>query len=125
MIEDKIARVKVLIQKREEIDAELSALFGIVPSKRGRPRKDAGANGDAASEPTITGAGPVGGRGGHRPLPPAAPAAGARLSPRRHDRRAARPDPALRGPPRHRREPLAQAPVGEPGSRPSDKAVGS
>jgi hypothetical protein len=41
MIDDKIARVKALIQKREEIDAELSAIFdGTAPAKRGRPRKE-------------------------------------------------------------------------------------
>jgi hypothetical protein len=40
MIDEKIARVKALIQKREEIDAELGALFGgAAPAKRGRPRK--------------------------------------------------------------------------------------
>ena len=53
MIDDKINRVKALIQKREEIDAELAAIFGMTQSKRGRPRKDAGGNGDGARrEPT-------------------------------------------------------------------------
>jgi hypothetical protein len=52
MIDDKIARVKVLIQKREEIDAELAALFGMAVPKRGRPRKDAGPNGDAGAHET-------------------------------------------------------------------------
>jgi hypothetical protein len=48
MIDDKIARVKELIRKREEIDAELNALFGgAEPTRRGRPRKDRN-SGDAA-----------------------------------------------------------------------------
>jgi hypothetical protein len=52
VIDDKIARVKALILKREEIDAELSALFGITPAKRGRPRKDDTAgNGATAAMP--------------------------------------------------------------------------
>jgi hypothetical protein len=43
MIEEKIARVKTLIQKREEIDAELATLFGMTEqAKRGRPRKEPG-----------------------------------------------------------------------------------
>jgi hypothetical protein len=42
MIEEKIARVKTLIQKREEIDAELASLFGGEAPKRGRPRKEPG-----------------------------------------------------------------------------------
>jgi hypothetical protein len=39
MIDDKIARVKTLIQKRDEIDAELASIFGgpELP-RRGRPR---------------------------------------------------------------------------------------
>lgn len=41
MIDDKIAKVKALIDERERIDRELSALFGLTESaKRGRPRKD-------------------------------------------------------------------------------------
>lgn len=49
MIEDKIARVKALIRKREEIDAELSAIFGgAAPAKRGRPRKEQGNSSDLA-----------------------------------------------------------------------------
>ena len=41
MIEDKIARAKALIEERERIDRELSALFGLTDQpKRGRPRKD-------------------------------------------------------------------------------------
>jgi hypothetical protein len=52
MVDDKIARVKALIQKREEIDAELAALFGGEASRRGRPRKDPAGragNGDATA----------------------------------------------------------------------------
>ena len=49
MIEEKIARVKELIRKREEIDAELGALFaGAQPPRRGRPRKEQ-ANGPVES----------------------------------------------------------------------------
>jgi hypothetical protein len=41
MIDDKIARVKALIEERERIDRELSALFGLAEApRRGRPRKD-------------------------------------------------------------------------------------
>jgi len=41
MIDDKIARVKKLIQQREAIDAELAAIFGLADApRRGRPRKD-------------------------------------------------------------------------------------
>jgi len=43
MIEEKIARVKKLIEQREKIDAELAGLFGMAgQSKRGRPRKEQG-----------------------------------------------------------------------------------
>jgi hypothetical protein len=42
MIDAKIGRVKELIRKREEIDAELNALFGGAEARRGRPRKDQG-----------------------------------------------------------------------------------
>jgi hypothetical protein len=42
MIDEKITKVKVLIEERERIDRELSALFGLTDQpKRGRPRKDA------------------------------------------------------------------------------------
>jgi len=41
MIDEKIAKVKALIEERERIDRELSALFGSTDQpKRGRPRKD-------------------------------------------------------------------------------------
>ena len=41
MIDEKITRVKALIEERERIDRELSALFGLTDQpKRGRPRKD-------------------------------------------------------------------------------------
>jgi hypothetical protein len=46
MIDERIARVKILIAKREEIDSELSALLGLTQTKRGRPRKETGSNGD-------------------------------------------------------------------------------
>jgi hypothetical protein len=63
MIEEKIARVKTLIQKREEIDAELASLFGMAEqSKRGRPRKEPG-NG-------------AGGQVDQKPPPPAPGATG-------------------------------------------------
>ena len=41
MIDEKIARLKSLIEQREQIDKELSELFGLtLQPKRGRPRKD-------------------------------------------------------------------------------------
>ena len=41
MIDEKIAKVKALIEERERIDRELSALLGLTDQrKRGRPRKD-------------------------------------------------------------------------------------
>lgn len=40
MLEDRIQRVKGLIAKREEIDAELSQLLGVADKpRRGRPPK--------------------------------------------------------------------------------------
>ena len=49
MIDEKIARVKQLIQQREAIDAELAAVFGLVEQpKRGRPRKETTNNGTPA-----------------------------------------------------------------------------
>lgn len=40
MLDDKLARVKTLIAKREEIDAELAEMFGVEPRKpRGRRPK--------------------------------------------------------------------------------------
>jgi hypothetical protein len=47
MIDDKIARVKVLIQKREEIDSELASLFGGEATRRGRPRKEPAGRADS------------------------------------------------------------------------------
>ncbi len=45
MLDDKLARIKRLIVKREEIDAELSQLLGITEKpRRGRPPKDAESN---------------------------------------------------------------------------------
>jgi hypothetical protein len=50
MLDDKLARVKKLISKREEIDAELSQLLGISEkTKRGRQPK-----GDIADDRTDT-----------------------------------------------------------------------
>jgi hypothetical protein len=41
VLDEKIARVKELIEKRETIDAELAQLLGIEAKKpRGRPRKE-------------------------------------------------------------------------------------
>jgi hypothetical protein len=52
MIDDKIAKAKALIEERERIDRELSALFGLADApKRGRPRKDN--ERDARHEETI------------------------------------------------------------------------
>lgn len=40
MLDERIARVKTLIAKRDEIDAELAQLLGVEPKKpRGRPAK--------------------------------------------------------------------------------------
>jgi hypothetical protein len=65
MIEEKIARVKELIRKREEIDVELGALFaGAQPPRRGRPRKEQGSGpieSAAAAEEQSTEVGKVGG----------------------------------------------------------------
>jgi hypothetical protein len=50
MIEEKIARVKALIQKREEIDAELAAIFGGGEvARRGRPRKEPAGHADGGN----------------------------------------------------------------------------
>ena len=52
MIDDKIAKAKALIEERERIDRELSALFGLVEApRRGRPRKES----REASEGSTTG----------------------------------------------------------------------
>jgi len=51
MIEEKISRVKKLIEQRERIDAELASLFGISEqAKRGRPRKEQGSGSGASTE---------------------------------------------------------------------------
>ena len=42
MIDDKIAHVKALIQKREEIDAELASIFGIAKFPKARPTSQRG-----------------------------------------------------------------------------------
>ena len=55
MLDDKLARVKKLIARREEIDAELSQLLGLTEkTKRGRQPKNDQANGatDTAVEET-------------------------------------------------------------------------
>jgi hypothetical protein len=45
MLEEKITRVKKLIEQRDQIEAELAAIFGMTaPSKRGRPRKEKGSS---------------------------------------------------------------------------------
>lgn len=50
MLEEKIARVKVLIEKREEIEAELASIFGGAEvAKRGRPRKELAGHADGAN----------------------------------------------------------------------------
>jgi hypothetical protein len=54
MIDEKISRVKVLIQKREEIDAELSTIFGISDQpKRGRPKKESTPGEGSTTGPNI------------------------------------------------------------------------
>lgn len=46
MIDDKSNRVRSLLEKRDQIDAELAAIFAAAEQpKRGRPRKDAAADG--------------------------------------------------------------------------------
>ena len=52
-IDTQIARVKELIAKREEIDAELSAIFGIEPKVRKAPRCSI-CNGEGHSARTCT-----------------------------------------------------------------------
>jgi hypothetical protein len=45
MFDERLARVRKLIQQWDAIDAELAALFGQVNQpRRGRPRKDASAD---------------------------------------------------------------------------------
>lgn len=55
MIDEKIARVKKLIEQREKIDAELTALFGGTETpRRGRPRKEPAGDADSeTSSPTL------------------------------------------------------------------------
>jgi hypothetical protein len=58
MLEEKLARVRKLMEQREKIDAELAGMLGMSTApKRGRPRKDQ-ANGGApepAPESTVGG----------------------------------------------------------------------
>ena len=43
MLEDRISKVKTLLQERGRIDRELAVLFGLAEQpKRGRPKKDNG-----------------------------------------------------------------------------------
>jgi hypothetical protein len=56
MIDEKIARVKHLIQQREAIDAELATVFGLAEQpKRGRPKKEAASNCGTGGGGRITG----------------------------------------------------------------------
>jgi hypothetical protein len=41
MLEDRISKVKLLLEQRERIDRELAVVFGLIEQpKRGRPKKD-------------------------------------------------------------------------------------
>jgi hypothetical protein len=61
MIDEKIARVKALIQKREEIDAELATLFGGGETpRRGRPRKEPAGHADNTAVSTTLSTAPDG-----------------------------------------------------------------
>ena len=41
MLEEKLARIKKLMEQRDKINAELAEMVGMnAPTKRGRPRKD-------------------------------------------------------------------------------------
>ncbi len=66
MFDEKIARVKALIQKREEIDTELASIFGGGEvARRGRPRKEPaghadGGNGTVLVNRTASAAAPEG-----------------------------------------------------------------
>ena len=43
MLEDRISKVKTLLEQRERIDCELAVVFGLIEQpKRGRPKKDNG-----------------------------------------------------------------------------------
>ena len=47
MLEEKIARVKKLLDQRDKIEAELASIFGLAHApKRGRPRKEHGGGAD-------------------------------------------------------------------------------
>jgi hypothetical protein len=49
----KLARARELIQKRDEIDAELDGMFSGVPvAKRGRPKKEQNGEGEPAQSET-------------------------------------------------------------------------
>lgn len=50
MLDEKVARVRKLIEQRDKINAELATLLGVSePSRRGRPRKPA-VNDDAPTD---------------------------------------------------------------------------
>jgi hypothetical protein len=47
MLEEKLARVKKLMEQREKIDAELAGMLGMSTApRRGRPRKEQGSGAD-------------------------------------------------------------------------------
>lgn len=53
MLEEKLVRIKKLMEQREKIDAELGEMLGISNApKRGRPRKEQGDG--APAEPQAT-----------------------------------------------------------------------
>jgi len=54
MLEEKIGRVRKLLEQRDRINAELAAIMGEgqLP-KRGRPRKDGNSGHEALEEPAV------------------------------------------------------------------------
>jgi hypothetical protein len=55
MLDDKLARIKKLIAKREEVDAELSELLGITEkTRRGKHPKEQPSNGENEAERVAT-----------------------------------------------------------------------
>lgn len=62
MIDDKSAKVRALLEKRDQIDAELAAIFSASEqAKRGRPRKDAAADDRRNGEREMVGSSAVNG----------------------------------------------------------------
>ena len=52
MLEEKLARIKKLMEQRDKIDAELALLFGMSDQpRRGRPRKEQGNGATLAQTP--------------------------------------------------------------------------